>query len=107
MLPLDLVLEIQRLLDETELSRRAIARQLGVSRGVVNDIAAGRRALYGAKPRDGDAWNPPRDVLPSRCSGCGGKVFMPCHLCRTREFVRRQQTFVKLKRRNAYGPKKA
>ena len=91
MLPMDLVLEIQRLLEETELSRRAIARQLGVSRGVVNDIAAGRRALVGAQPRDGDAWNPRRDVLPSRCSQCGGKVFMPCHLCRTRAVMRRER----------------
>ena len=35
MLRIEVVLEIRRLLDESELSQRAIARQLGVSRGVV------------------------------------------------------------------------
>lgn len=105
MLPLELVLEIKRLLDETELSRRAIARQLGVSRGVVNDIAAGRRGLVGAKPRDDDAWNPSREVLPSRCSTCGGKVFKPCHLCRTRAFLRRERSLQR--HRSAHGPKNA
>lgn len=90
MLSIEIVFEIRRLLDQTNLSRRAIARQLGVSRGVVNDIASGRRALVGAKPRR-DAWESGPLGLPVRCRGCGGKVYLPCQLCRVRRHFRRQR----------------
>lgn len=84
MLPRVLVLEVKRLLDEGNLSRRAIAAQTGVSRGSVNAIANGERGLHGAEPDglDGDA--PVRDLVATRCPECGGLVFMPCVLCEAR-----------------------
>jgi len=88
-LHIDVVRQIGRLLDEGQLSQRGIAAALGVSRGVVGQIAAGTRGLHGrgetvslAKPATGEA-------LAARCPGCGGKVYMPCRLCRTRAFTQR------------------
>lgn len=75
--------EIERLLGEGQLSQRAIARRLGVSRGIVQLIAHGRRRLrrepaepapvsYGTKR----GWE--------RCPECGARVQMPCLLCHLR-----------------------
>ena len=50
MLLLEKVLEVKELLDKGTLSRRAIARLTGVSRGSVNAIANGERGLVGAEP---------------------------------------------------------
>lgn len=87
MLPRDVVLEIKRLLDEHSLSQREIAAMTGASRGIIGAIASGRRGLHGrdsteeAPPTHGDP-----DMIAQRCSGCGGKVFMPCLLCRSRAY---------------------
>jgi transcriptional regulator with XRE-family HTH domain len=91
MLPLKCVEEIRRLLDEGELSQRKIATRLGVSRGTVGAIASGRRGLYG---RESDSESPDADLelLPAeRCPRCGGRVHMPCLLCRTRDYEARQR----------------
>jgi hypothetical protein len=77
MLPIHLVHEVQRLLDEREISRREIARRLGLARGTVQAIAQGRRGLYG---READADQ--RPASPERCPGCGKLVQMPCVYCR-------------------------
>ena len=87
-----IVLEIRRLLDEGGLSWRAIARQVGVSRGFVSNVAKGVRGVQSTPftepcPRRGD----PADSLPSRCHGCGGMVYKPCRLCRTRAHQRRMR----------------
>lgn len=84
MLPRVLVLEVKRLLDEGQMSRRAIAAQTGVSRGSVNAIANGERGLHGAEPDESDGEGPPRDLVASRCPECGGMVYMPCVLCEAR-----------------------
>jgi hypothetical protein len=90
MYTLAVVDEIRRLLDQGELSQRAIARRLGVSRKVVAAVAAGRR-----RSSEPVAPQPPKlvatEVLPVRCRGCGGLVYPPCRLCRARqrrEFLR-------------------
>ena len=86
MLPLTVIEEAQRLLSEGELSQREIAARLGVSRGTVNAMANGRRGLHGREtdsPEVGLAFR----GTPERCPGCRALVYMPCILCRTREYL--------------------
>jgi hypothetical protein len=84
MLPTALVHEIDRLLDEGQLSHRRIAAHLNVSRGVVSAIANGSRGLYGKDPIEtGRALVPTSP--PTRCSGCGFRVYLPCRICIARQ----------------------
>jgi hypothetical protein len=83
MLPLKVVREVRRLLDEGRHSQRQIAETVGVSRGTVQAIAAGKRGIYGAEPT-GDA--EPSNVPPVRCPGCGARVYLPCVLCKARAY---------------------
>jgi hypothetical protein len=83
------VLEIRCLLNQ-ELSQQAIADKLGVSRTTVNAIASGRRGLFGReelgsrrRPRLGRV-DPGVEAI--RCPGCGGLVYAPCLLCRSRNY---------------------
>lgn len=89
MIALEKVLEVRRLLDDGALSRRAIARQTGVSRGTVNAIANGERGLFGAPPPDErDARRRPgQSGVARRCVGCGAMVYLPCLVCRTRRHI--------------------
>ena len=91
MLPLAVIQEVRRLLDEGELSQRGIARKLDVSRGTVSAIANGRRGIYGSEPPSQlpalCCW----DLPPQRCVGCGAKVYLPCVLCRAREYRARHE----------------
>lgn len=85
MLPAKKVLAIRRLLDEGELSQRAICRRLKVGRGTVSAIATGKRGLHGRET----AMRILDDELAkvaARCPGCGGMVYQPCVLCRTRAY---------------------
>ncbi len=94
MIPPQVVVEAQRLLAEG-LSRRAVARQMGISRGTVDNIAHGRRKpddVHGRrKPDDLDdspGWNLPI-FDKSRCPGCGAWAAIPeghavCLACLTR-----------------------
>jgi hypothetical protein len=82
MLAPKIVAEIQRLLDLKAHSRRRIAAMLGISRGSVASIAAGRRCDVPANACDGVAAE--RSGPPARCPGCGGLVHMPCLLCSLR-----------------------
>jgi hypothetical protein len=84
MLHISVVREIRRLLAEEELSYRAIAEKLGVSRGVVGMIAGGRRGLYGRIGPSRLSITHSTAALPTRCPGCGGLVYLPCRLCRVR-----------------------
>ena len=72
--------EIERLLKESSWSQRKIAREVGISRSMVNNIARGYRP---------NCQELPGVVYPTgplvRCPGCGGRVFMPCMLCHIRE----------------------
>ncbi|MEM9658405.1 MAG: helix-turn-helix domain-containing protein [Planctomycetota bacterium] len=94
MLPIHVIREIHRLLDQGELSQRSIAQRLGVSRGTVGAIAAGRRGIHG---RTSDDAAPQRrrvdQPVPARCPTCGGRVYSPCVLCRARRFRQLQRRF--------------
>jgi hypothetical protein len=92
MLSTAIILEIDRLLKEGELSHRKIAARLNVSRGTISAIANGRRGLFG---RDPDVDWPARAHLspPTRCRGCGYRVYMPCLICSARKY-RQQQWMV-------------
>ncbi len=100
MLPLTVVLEIRRLLSESELSQRAIAARMGVARDTVRAVASGRRSL---EPRTADQNRTPRRyyskpvIVPQRCAGCGGLVHIPCRLCRIREYQRRNELIRRLR----------
>lgn len=84
MLTLEEVLEVKRLLDEGQLSRRSIA----AATGSVNAIANGERGLHGADSHDDVEGEPPRSMVAKRCPECGGRVFMPCVLCDARRYNR-------------------
>jgi hypothetical protein len=94
MLATALVEEIDRLLKEGRLSHRKIATQLGVSRGTVNAIANGQRGLHGKDaPTEGFAVSYAA-LPPRRCPRCGYRIYVPCHICRTRDYRQRQQGIV-------------
>ncbi len=79
-----IVAEIRRLLAEGMSSQRRIARLTGVSRGTVGAIASGKRPDYDVLQQPGDdAWEEPAGP-PKRCPHCGGRVYLPCQLCRVR-----------------------
>jgi len=85
MLDPETVTEIERLLAEDQLSQRAIARQLGVSRGTVGTIAAGRRPDYEAMRRSRQERETPTPSGPlRRCPECGARVQLPCVACHVR-----------------------
>ena len=86
MLPLKLVEEVKRLIDDGHLSQRQIAQAVGVSRGTVNAIARGRRGVYG---RIEDQVQRPTSIV-ERCPGCGAVVTMPCILCQARAYRQRE-----------------
>jgi hypothetical protein len=83
MLAESLVAHVAELLADGRISQRRIARLTGVSRGTVGAIARGRRPLdLRPKCADEESFRPLGP--PARCRGCGGKVYMPCQLCRVR-----------------------
>ncbi|WP_145280538.1 hypothetical protein [Pirellulimonas nuda] len=84
MLAIETIQEVQRLLAIGELSHRSIARQVGCSRGVVDQIASGRRGAYGR----GEPEAPPPPLR--RCPGCGGQARGACVYCRAVEYRRRK-----------------
>ncbi|MCC6491954.1 MAG: hypothetical protein IT424_02915 [Pirellulales bacterium] len=97
MLPQAIVMEVQRLLQEQQLSHRAIANKLGISRGTVGNIAHGRRGLNGRQPAQGTAIGLEPGAIPRRCRGCGGLVYEPCLLCRARAYRSRRADLRRLR----------
>jgi hypothetical protein len=88
MLPLKVVQEIKRLLDEGRCSQRQIAQTLGVGRGTVSAIASGKRGLHGHESmseRELDS------AAPVRCPGCGARVYLPCILCQARSYRKQRK----------------
>ena len=79
--------KIQCLLAEGKLSQRKIAKLTGVSRGTVHAVANGKRNVHPREPDEWEAGLEPPSGPPQRCPVCGGLVFLPCRLCRTREFL--------------------
>lgn len=84
MLPTALIHEIDRLLKQGELSHRKIAARLGVSRGTVSAIAAGRRGLYGKDTPDENSHAHSPSSPPTRCPRCGYRIHPPCLICEAR-----------------------
>ena len=82
----EMVEEVRRLLAEDKLSHRKIARLLRISRGTVGAIAMGRRPDYEALRANADDVSLPPGPA-SRCPTCGGKVYLPCRLCRVRRLA--------------------
>ena len=76
------VREIRRLLTESRLSQRMVARITGVSRGTIGRIANGSRPDY-PECNEAAEWPEPCGP-PQRCPSCGGMVYMPCRLCALR-----------------------
>ena len=91
MLTLSLAQEIDRLLNEGKLSQRKIAERLGIGRATVGAIASGKRGIYGKVPKPGEPNERGPHAAPQRCSRCGFLVFMPCLVCRTRDYRREQR----------------
>lgn len=92
------VLEVQKLLAAGLLSQRKIARTLGVSRATVSAIASGKRPDYEARMRARAAEFEPLGPI-ERCVTCGGRVYMPCHLCRVRKFKAEQDRLKQFRRK--------
>jgi len=84
------VREVRRLWGDGCRSRRRIARRLGISREVVNQIVSGTFVLQMSVDEEPDMPMPDCEGSPVRCPGCGGKVFLPCRLCQLRELKREQ-----------------
>ncbi|MEX0678908.1 MAG: helix-turn-helix domain-containing protein [Pirellulales bacterium] len=90
MLALAKVKEVRRLLNEGKLSQRKIAAAIGVSRATVSAIARGKRPDYEPRMRARAAEFEPLGPI-ERCPSCGGRVYMPCRLCRVRKMNAREQ----------------
>lgn len=88
MIAQEMVQEIRRLLAAGALSQRKIARVTGVSRATISAIASGKRPDNPPRVRDEEEDRPLGP--PVRCSGCGGRVYIPCRLCRVRAIKRRE-----------------
>jgi hypothetical protein len=91
MLATAVVQEIDRLLKMGQLSHRKIAARLGVSRGTVSAIASGRRGLHGRDSFDAGCGARRAGLPPTRCPGCGYRVYEPCLICRARSRQERQK----------------
>lgn len=80
--------EIRKLLGDKTLSQRDIAKMTGVSRGTVRAIA--KDPDLADRRRDVEADRlPAKRKIPRRCPTCGGKVYLPCRLCRVRAYAAR------------------
>jgi hypothetical protein len=92
--------EAQRLLARGDVSQRKIAATVGISRATVGAIANGkcddREAREHARA---DRYLP--TGLMERCGGCGGRVYLPCLLCRVRSMRMDEQKILRAGRRNA------
>ena len=82
MLSTALVHEIHQMLQEGK-THRKIAAHLGVSRSIVSAIANGSRGLYGREVLDDYSPLTPTSP-PTRCPGCGYRVYLPCLICAMR-----------------------
>ena len=100
MLSSTIVAEVERLLKESQLSWRKIARCTGVSRGSVHAIAHGRRTKRPRRPKglddlagrvpaghDTSVRVPGAEVSigfegpVGRCGECGRRMVLPCRAC--------------------------
>ncbi len=94
------VKEVEQLLAEGQLSQRKIAKRTGVSRGTVGAIASGERPDYDERLRARAEELQPLGPV-ERCRTCGGRVHMPCRLCRVRKIRAQQEATLRAMRRQA------
>jgi transcriptional regulator with XRE-family HTH domain len=92
--------EAKRLMIEGKLSQRKVAKLLGMSRATVSAIASGKRPDYEARRLALAVDEEPSGPI-ERCPTCGGRVYMPCRLCRVRRLKAREDRIGKLLRRRA------
>lgn len=97
MIGVGMVAEIRRLLAEGQLSQRKIAKLTGISRATIGAIASGRRPDYEPRQAD-DLFDRPQGP-PRRCRNCGGLVYLPCKLCRVRQWKSEEEA----QRRSSIG----
>jgi hypothetical protein len=95
------ICEVQRLLQVGGLSRRKIAKMVGISRVVVGAIADGTRPDYEARRHARQEYYPQTLGPLGRCAGCGGLVYAPCLACRVRAIKEQQFRAARLARRRA------
>lgn len=83
----------QELWNEGKLSRRAIAKKLGISRGSMSSIARGDLKPHPPRePRQADDTSALDTGPIERCPTCGGRVYAPCRLCAVRDWKAKAQT---------------
>lgn len=92
--------EARRLLAEGKLSQRRIAQAIGISRATLSGIASGKRPDYEALRRARGQEEEPLGPV-ERCPTCGGKVHMPCRLCRVRAMQEQERMMLRKGRRMA------
>jgi DNA-directed RNA polymerase subunit RPC12/RpoP len=97
MVPTAVVAEVKRLLNEGTLSYRKISEKAGVSRGVVQAIASGRRPDYEELKRQRSGEHLDASGPPARCPHCGHRVFLPCRGCRLQVQVDRERSLRKFR----------
>ncbi len=86
-----LVDNVRALLAQPGYSQRRIAALTGVSRASVGAIASGRRPDYPARRDPEDEFDALESGPAVRCPTCGGRVFLPCRLCRVRAIKQRDR----------------
>jgi transcriptional regulator with XRE-family HTH domain len=92
MIATTVVKEIERLLHDEKLSQRKVALLMGVSRGTIGTIAAGRRPDYEQLRLDRADKLPKPEGPSHRCPRCGALVQLPCMACHIRSLTTSGQT---------------
>ena len=89
---------IRALMKQPQLSQRSVAELAKVSRDVVRRVALGK--LRVERPRTPPPEMELEELRPYvRCRRCGGRVVLPCRLCRLRGRLERKRKEQQLDRR--------
>ncbi len=101
MIPPVKVAEVKYLLTQPGLSQRRIAVLAKVSRASVSAIASGRRPDYSLRTNPDDEEEDIPQGPVERCPSCGGRVYMPCRLCRVRSIKAQERERTRMRSRMA------